>query len=384
MQRLEDAEAEAARVAVQIDEVAAKATEIRARLGDEAADHRGRDRVAYRGSGERGRTGLDEGLVALYEKLRAQQGGTGAAALKHGACQGCNMSLNPADFAHIEAAPADDIIRCEECGRILVRGARIVTSRPPARAHETPNALPGGALAAVSRRRSRTAAPTDHCAGAAWSDRHDRHSATVGVRRAWSAPECCGPGTGGQGGRRRVCHRPTFVADGGYRQPRRGVSHGAHARDRQPPSPGDLACIRRPTIACGRLTLVTGRASRRKRSRPTTPRSCADGDSARSLPKAAKPSATWRRGSKICLVDFALEHALIARDGRRRPSHLGCGVSRGRDQVRGGRVDGHARGPVGCHLARARVATMLQLRVSITGRDRRTTPHVRGFAHGLG
>lgn len=122
MQRLEDAEAEATRVAVQIDAVAATLTEVKARLHHEAADI---DAEIVSLTAGRAKTvaGLDEGLLALYEKLRATHGGTGAAALQHGACQGCNMSLNPADLAHIEAAPADDIVRCEECGRILVRGA---------------------------------------------------------------------------------------------------------------------------------------------------------------------------------------------------------------------------------------------------------------------
>jgi len=122
MQRLEDAEAEAARVAVQIDAVAATLAEVKARLHHEAADIDA-EIVSLTAGRANAVAGLDEGLLALYEKLRAAQGGTGAAALKHGACQGCNMSLNPADLAHIEATPADDIVRCEECGRILVRGA---------------------------------------------------------------------------------------------------------------------------------------------------------------------------------------------------------------------------------------------------------------------
>ena len=67
-------------------------------------------------------TGIDAALVALYEKLRIHGGGVGAAALLRGQCQGCHMSLNPVDLARIEAAAADDVVRCEECGRILVRG----------------------------------------------------------------------------------------------------------------------------------------------------------------------------------------------------------------------------------------------------------------------
>jgi hypothetical protein len=122
MQRLEDAEAEAARVAEEIETVGAKTEEVRARLDDEAATIEA-EIVSLTAGRVNAAAGLDDALLALYEKLRAAQGGTGAAALKHGACQGCHMSLNPADLAHIEAAPADDIIRCEECGRILVRGA---------------------------------------------------------------------------------------------------------------------------------------------------------------------------------------------------------------------------------------------------------------------
>jgi predicted nucleic acid-binding Zn-ribbon protein len=64
--------------------------------------------------------GLDATLVALYEKQRAQHG-VGAAALTGTTCEGCHMSLNPVDMGRIKAAPADQVVRCEECGCILVR-----------------------------------------------------------------------------------------------------------------------------------------------------------------------------------------------------------------------------------------------------------------------
>ena len=60
-------------------------------------------------------------LLALYEKLRAQHGGTGAAALRGGRCQGCHLSLNTVDLNQIRAAAPDEVLRCEECRRILVR-----------------------------------------------------------------------------------------------------------------------------------------------------------------------------------------------------------------------------------------------------------------------
>lgn len=60
-------------------------------------------------------------LLALYDKLREQHGGLGAAALRRGRCQGCNLSLNAVDLAAIRAAAPDEVLRCEECRRILVR-----------------------------------------------------------------------------------------------------------------------------------------------------------------------------------------------------------------------------------------------------------------------
>lgn len=66
--------------------------------------------------------GLDAGLVALYERLRGQLGGLGVAALRGRTCEGCRLELNPSDVAAISAAAEDQVVRCEECGRILVRG----------------------------------------------------------------------------------------------------------------------------------------------------------------------------------------------------------------------------------------------------------------------
>jgi uncharacterized protein len=60
-------------------------------------------------------------LIDLYERLRTQHGGVGAAALRRGQCQGCHLSLNTVDLNAIRAAAADDVLRCEECRRILVR-----------------------------------------------------------------------------------------------------------------------------------------------------------------------------------------------------------------------------------------------------------------------
>jgi predicted nucleic acid-binding Zn-ribbon protein len=59
--------------------------------------------------------------MALYARLRAQKGGVGAAALRARRCGGCSLELNAADLAVIAKAPSNEVIRCEECDRILVR-----------------------------------------------------------------------------------------------------------------------------------------------------------------------------------------------------------------------------------------------------------------------
>jgi predicted nucleic acid-binding Zn-ribbon protein len=62
-------------------------------------------------------------LLDLYDKLRVQHGGVGAAALRQRRCQGCNLTMNTVDVNAIRAAPDDEVLRCEECRRILVRTA---------------------------------------------------------------------------------------------------------------------------------------------------------------------------------------------------------------------------------------------------------------------
>jgi predicted nucleic acid-binding Zn-ribbon protein len=64
---------------------------------------------------------LPADLLSLYEKVRADKGGVGAAALLRGRCEGCHLTLSGSDLAAIRSAPPDAVLRCEECRRILVR-----------------------------------------------------------------------------------------------------------------------------------------------------------------------------------------------------------------------------------------------------------------------
>ncbi len=60
-------------------------------------------------------------LLKLYEKLREQQGGVGAARLYQRRCEGCQLELNITEVNEVRAAAPETVVRCENCRRILVR-----------------------------------------------------------------------------------------------------------------------------------------------------------------------------------------------------------------------------------------------------------------------
>lgn len=66
--------------------------------------------------------GLPGELVDLYEKIRASTG-MGAALLRAGRCGGCRLELSGSERARVKSSPPDEVVRCEECRRILVRTA---------------------------------------------------------------------------------------------------------------------------------------------------------------------------------------------------------------------------------------------------------------------
>jgi predicted nucleic acid-binding Zn-ribbon protein len=62
-------------------------------------------------------------LIALYDRIRENSGGIGAALLRGGRCEGCRLDMSGADRARVRSAEPDEVLRCEECRRILVRTA---------------------------------------------------------------------------------------------------------------------------------------------------------------------------------------------------------------------------------------------------------------------
>jgi len=63
---------------------------------------------------------IEKVLLELYEKIRSSSG-VGAASLVGNKCNGCNLAINAVEMQRIKTLPADEVLRCEECRRILVR-----------------------------------------------------------------------------------------------------------------------------------------------------------------------------------------------------------------------------------------------------------------------
>ena len=63
---------------------------------------------------------LDPELVALYERQRAG-GGPGAGPLQGRRCGACRIEIDRGEMSRISAAADDEVLRCPECGAILLR-----------------------------------------------------------------------------------------------------------------------------------------------------------------------------------------------------------------------------------------------------------------------
>lgn len=120
MERHEAAETRAKELAAKLEGLEAKvidaATRRDAALSDIETETRtvSADRTRIAGT-------IPDDLLKLYEKLRGQQGGVGAAQLYQRRCEGCRLELNITEVNDVRAAAPDEVVRCENCRRILVR-----------------------------------------------------------------------------------------------------------------------------------------------------------------------------------------------------------------------------------------------------------------------
>ena len=81
---------------------------------DAAAGSRSGERAAIAGE-------LPTDLLALYERAREHGGGVGAAMLRQRRCEGCRIELSGSELSAVRTAAPDEVVRCENCRRILVR-----------------------------------------------------------------------------------------------------------------------------------------------------------------------------------------------------------------------------------------------------------------------
>jgi len=109
-----------ARVTAAAETVDADLRELVAARDAQGADLAGQARaLAERRAGLAGT--IDPALLGLYEKIRARANGLGAARLDGRRCAACGLEATVADYDRYVAAAPDEVLRCAECDRILVR-----------------------------------------------------------------------------------------------------------------------------------------------------------------------------------------------------------------------------------------------------------------------
>jgi len=64
---------------------------------------------------------IPEELLETYEDLRPKKGGVAAASLEGGVCRGCGVALSPMALDAMKRGDPGELVRCENCRRILVR-----------------------------------------------------------------------------------------------------------------------------------------------------------------------------------------------------------------------------------------------------------------------
>jgi uncharacterized protein len=122
MERREDAETRAAAVRSSVETVTASRTAA-AEARDAAYQQIDAEAATDTGARAAIATELPADLLALYEKVRAVSGGVGAAELRARRCEGCRLELAGGELRAARAAAPDEVLRCENCRRILVRTA---------------------------------------------------------------------------------------------------------------------------------------------------------------------------------------------------------------------------------------------------------------------
>lgn len=119
MERREALEMDANRTAAEVDQAEKTLADARRRRDETVADL---DTTQARREEDRGKLvpRFPEELMRLYERVRVAKG-IGAALLRARRCGACQLELDRSAISEIKASPEDAVVRCENCGAILVR-----------------------------------------------------------------------------------------------------------------------------------------------------------------------------------------------------------------------------------------------------------------------
>jgi hypothetical protein len=120
MELIEPLDADLGRMAGERSALDERATALRAQIAEEevtideqlATTHAERDQLVGT---------VEPDLLAEYEQLRPHSGGIAIARLVNGSCGGCHLGLSAVEIDRIKKLPPDELVHCEECGRLLAR-----------------------------------------------------------------------------------------------------------------------------------------------------------------------------------------------------------------------------------------------------------------------
>jgi predicted nucleic acid-binding Zn-ribbon protein len=119
MERREELQTDQARELAKIDELQSDLAEAQNACENARAEL---DQLRHQSLSRRDElvASLDADLVTLYERQRAR-GGAGAGRLQGRRCGACQIEIDRGELARISAAAEDEVLRCPECGAILLR-----------------------------------------------------------------------------------------------------------------------------------------------------------------------------------------------------------------------------------------------------------------------
>lgn len=121
LQEVEDAQATARAAQQELAAAGTSAAEAEADWSDlsETLSAEKQDRLARR---RQITADVPSDVLAVYER-GLERAGAGVGLLRHGQCGACQLELPSSDLDDLRQAAPDDIVRCQECGAILVRTA---------------------------------------------------------------------------------------------------------------------------------------------------------------------------------------------------------------------------------------------------------------------